>query len=233
MRSCKTWQGHALIVPSVAPHAPFTCTPEILRACAALAAEFDAPLQIHLAETALEVSNCRKENGVPVIAYVEKHGILDVKVVAAHCVHVDESEIGLLQSHNAGVVHNPSSNLKLASGVAPVRDMLKAGISVGIGTDGAASNNDLDMFEEMRLTALVAKNANNDPTVLPAVQAVAMATRMGARALHMEQLIGSLEPGKRADLILVDIARSTTRPASAANRRACTPSWSTPPTPTT
>ena len=111
--------------------------------------------------------------------------------------------------------------------------MLKAGINVGIGTDGAASDNDLDMFEEMRLAALVAKNASNDPTVLPAVQAVAMATRLGARVLHMDHLIGSLEPGKRADLILVDIVRATTRPASAANRRACTLSWSTPPTPTT
>jgi 5-methylthioadenosine/S-adenosylhomocysteine deaminase len=208
----QTWKGHPLIVPSVAPHAPYTCTPEILRACAALAAEFDVPLQIHLAETALEVSNSRKENGAPVIPYVEKLGILEVKVVAAHCVHVDDSEIGLLRSHRVGVVHNPSSNLKLASGVAPVQDMLKAGISVGIGTDGAASNNDLDMFEEMRLAALVAKNANNDPTVLPAAQAVAMATRLGARALHMEHLVGSLEPGKRADLILVDLARAHNAP---------------------
>ena len=208
----RAWKGHPLIVPSVAPHAPYTCTPEILRACADLAAEFDVPLQIHLAETAQEVSNSRKENDAPVIAYVEKHGVLDVKVVAAHCVHVDENEIAILRRHNVGVAHNPSSNLKLASGVAPVRDMLKAGISVGIGTDGAASNNDLDMFEEMRLAALVAKNANNDPTVLPAAQAVGMATRMGARALHMEQLIGSLEPGKRADLILVDAARAHNAP---------------------
>ena len=177
----QAWQGHPLIVPSVAPHAPYTCTPEILRACADLAAEFDVPLQIHLAETAQEVSNSRKENEVPVIAYVEKHGVLDVKVVAADCVHVDENEIAILRRHNVGVAHNPSSNLKFASGVAPVREMLKAGINVGIGTDGAASNNDLDMFEEMRLAALVAKNASNDPTVLPAVQAVAMATRLGAR----------------------------------------------------
>ena len=116
-------------------------------------------------------------------------------------------------SHKVGVAHNPSSNLKLASGVAPVRDMLKAGINVGIGTDGAASNNDLDMFEEMRLAALVAKNASNDPTVLPAAQAVAMATRLGARALYMEQLIGSLEPGKRADLILVDLRAVAQRAA--------------------
>ena len=110
------------------------------------------------------------------------------------------------------MVHNPSSNLKLASGVAPVRDMLKAGLNVGIGTDGAASNNDLDMFEEMRLAALIAKDANSDPTVLPAAQAVALVTRLGARALHMEQLIGSLEPGKRADLILVDIVRAHNAP---------------------
>ena len=203
----QAWKGHPLVIPSVAPHAPYTCTPDILRACAALAAEFDVPLQIHLAETALELTNCRADNGVPVIPYVEHYGILDAKLVAAHCVHIDEGEIGTLLAHNAGVVHNPSSNLKLASGVAPVVGMLKAGLAVGIGTDGAASNNDLDMFEEMRLAALVAKNANNDPTVLPAAQAVAMATRLGARALHMEQLIGSLEPGKRADLILVDIAR--------------------------
>lgn len=203
----QAWRGHPLIVPSVAPHAPYTCTPEILRACAALAAEFDVPLQIHLSETALEVTNCKAENGVPVIPYVEKHGIFGAKVVAAHCVHIDEGEIHALRSHGAGVAHCPSSNLKLASGVAPVAAMLKAGLKVGIGTDGVASNNDLDMFEELRLASFIAKNANNDPTVLPAAQAVAMATRLGARALHMEHLIGSLEPGKRADLILVDLSR--------------------------
>lgn len=203
----QAWRGHPLIVPSVAPHAPYTCTPEILRACAALAAEFDVPLQIHLSETALEVTNCKAENGVPVIPYVEKHGIFGAKVVAAHCVHIDESEINTLRSYQAGVAHCPSSNLKLASGVAPVAAMLKAGLKVGVGTDGVASNNDLDMFEELRLASFIAKNANNDPTVLPAVQAVTMATRLGARALHMEGLIGSLEPGKRADLILVDLSR--------------------------
>ncbi|MCX7707396.1 MAG: amidohydrolase family protein [Anaerolineae bacterium] len=203
----QAWRGHPLIVPSVAPHAPYTCTPEILRACAALAAEFDVPLQIHLSETALEVTNCKAENGLPVIPYVETHGIFGAKVVAAHCVHIDEGEINTLRSHKAGVAHCPSSNLKLASGVAPVAAMLKAGLKVGIGTDGVASNNDLDMFEELRLASFIAKNANNDPTVLPAAQAVAMATRLGARALHMEDLVGSLEPGKRADLILVDLSR--------------------------
>ncbi len=208
----QAWKGHPLVVPSVAPHAPYTCPPEILRACTALAVEFDVPLQIHLAETALEVTNSQAENGMTVIPHVEQHGIFDAKVVAAHCVHVDGREIQTLRRHNAGVAHNPSSNLKLASGVAPVREMLNAGLAVGIGTDGAASNNDLDMFEEMRLAALIAKNANNDPTVLPARQAVAMATRLGARALHIEGLIGSLEPGKRADLILVDLDRAHNAP---------------------
>ena len=171
---------------------------------------------------------------MPVIPYVEKHGILDAKVLAAHCVHVDEGEIAHLAAPQRGVAHNPSSNLKLASGVAPVRDMLKAGINVGIGTDGPASNNDLDMFEEMRLAALLAKGASNDPTVLPAAQAVAMATRLGARALHMDHLTGSLEPGKRADLILVDLgARPQRAPLPPRTRRGSTRSWSTPRKPPT
>ena len=229
----QAWKGHPLVVPSVAPHAPYTCPPEILRACTALAEEFDVPLQIHLAETALEVTNCQAENGMTVIPHVEQHGIFGAKVVAAHCVHVDGREIQTLRHYNVGVAHNPSSNLKLASGVAPVRDMLKAGLAVGIGTDGAASNNDLDMFEEMRLAALVAKNASSDPTVLPAAQAVVMATRLGARALHLGHLTGSLEPGKRADLILVDLRGRTTRPAFTASRRGSTPSWSTPRMPMT
>ncbi len=208
----QAWKGHPLVVPSVAPHAPYTCPPEILRACTTLAVEFDVPLQIHLAETSQEVTNSQAENGMTVIPWVEQHGIFGAKVVAAHCVHVDGREIQTLRHYNAGVSHNPSSNLKLASGFAPVREMLKAGLAVGIGTDGAASNNDLDMFEELRLAALVAKSANNDPTVLPAGQAVAMATRLGARALHMDDLIGSLVPGKRADLILVDLDQAHNAP---------------------
>jgi 5-methylthioadenosine/S-adenosylhomocysteine deaminase len=206
------WKGHPLIVPSVAPHAPYTCTEEILRAAAALAAEFDVPLQIHIAETALEVENSRLEYDMPVVPYVKKQGLFDAKVLAAHCVHVDEGEIHTLRHHKAGVAHNPSSNLKLASGFAPVKKMLEEGLNVGIGTDGAASNNDLDMFEEIRLAAFVAKSTSNDPTVLPAPLAMAMATRLGARALHLGHLTGTLETGKRADLILVDIARTHNTP---------------------
>ncbi|MGB8214656.1 MAG: amidohydrolase [Anaerolineales bacterium] len=200
------WKGHALITPSVAPHAPYTCTPEILRATAQLAVEFDVPLHTHLAETALEVENMRRENGMPVIPYVKKQGLFDAKVLAAHCVHIDEGEMRTLLHAGAGVAHNPSSNLKLASGFAPVQKMLELGLNVGIGTDGAASNNDLDMFEEIRLAAFVAKAVCNDPTVVPAPTALSMATRLGARALHLGSITGTLEPGKRADLILVDIS---------------------------
>ncbi len=206
------WKGHALIEPSVAPHAPYTCTPEILRATAQLAVEFDVPLHIHLSETALEVENMRKVSGMPVIPYVRKQGLLDAKVLAAHCVHVDEGEIRTLLHANAGVAHNPSSNLKLASGFAPVQKMLEVGLNVGIGTDGPASNNDLDMFEEIRLAAFVAKAVSNDPTAVPASTALSMATRLGAAALHLGALTGSLEPGKRADLILVDLAPAHNAP---------------------
>jgi 5-methylthioadenosine/S-adenosylhomocysteine deaminase len=201
----KKWKGHPLIVPAVSPHAPYTCTPDILRATAELAIEFDVPLHTHLAETAFEVENMRNENGMPVIPYVKKQGLLDAKLLAAHCVHIDEGEMRSLFHAEAGVAHNPSSNLKLASGMAPVTKMLETGLNVGIGTDGPASNNDLDMFEEVRLAAFLAKTQSNDPTSLPARQALAMATRLGANALHIGDLTGSLEIGKRADLILVDL----------------------------
>jgi len=200
------WKGHTLITPSVAPHAPYTCTPEILRATAQLAAEFDVPLQTHIAETALEVENMRRENGMPVVPYVKKQGLFDAKVLAAHCIHIDEGEMRTLLHAGAGVAHNPSSNLKLASGLASIQKMLDLGLNVGIGTDGPASNNDQDMFEEMRLAAFVGKTVSNDPTAVPAATALKMATRLGARALHLGPVTGSLEPGKRADLILVDIS---------------------------
>ncbi len=201
----KRWKGHELIIPGIAPHAPYTCTPEILKACAALAVEFDVPLHTHISETAFEVENMRRDQGMPVVPYVKKQGLFDAKVIAAHCVHIDEGEIHTLKHYNAGISHNPSSNLKLASGFAPVKKMLEIGVNVGIGTDGPASNNDLDMFEEIRLTSFVQKGATGDPTVLPARETLLMATRMGANALHMGHLTGSLEPGKRADLILVNI----------------------------
>jgi 5-methylthioadenosine/S-adenosylhomocysteine deaminase len=208
----KKWKNHSLIVPSVAPHAPYTCTPEILRASADLAMEFDIPLQIHISETQLEVENMRRDQGMPVVPWVKKQGLLEAKVLAAHCVWIDDGEMRTLLHAHAGVAHNPSSNLKLASGAAPVKRMLDAGLQVGIGTDGPASNNDLDMFEEVRLAAFLAKTTSNDPTALPAQQALQMSTSMGAKALHIGDITGSLEPGKCADLILIDLSRLHSSP---------------------
>lgn len=199
------WKNHPLIVPGIAPHAAYTCPPEILQACTKIALENNIPLHTHIAETADEVENMRIESGMPVVPYLKKQGIFEAKAFAAHCVHIDEGEMRTLQHANVGVSHNPSSNLKLASGIAPVRKMIELGLNVGIGTDGAASNNDLDFFEEIRLASFLAKGSSGDPTAIPAQKTLEMATRMGAQAIHMGETIGSLEPGKRADLIIVDI----------------------------
>ncbi|MFN2302260.1 MAG: amidohydrolase family protein, partial [Anaerolineales bacterium] len=201
----KTWKGHPLIVPSIAPHAPYTCTDKILKACAEMALKYDVPLHTHIAETAGEVEDIRNEYGMPVVPFIRKRGLLDAKVIAAHCVHIDEGEMRTLKHAEAGIAHNPSSNLKLASGFANVTRMLELGLNVGIGTDGPASNNDLDMVEEMRLASMVAKCASGDPTALPAKQTLEMATSMGAKAVHLDNITGSLVPGKRADLILITI----------------------------
>ncbi|MBN2499558.1 MAG: amidohydrolase family protein [Anaerolineales bacterium] len=199
------WKGHPLIVPGIAPHAPYTCTEEILQEAAALAKEFDVPLHTHLAETQKEVDNMRAAEDMPVIPYAKKQNLFDAKVLAAHCVHIDRGEMHTLLHNGAGIAHNPSSNMKLASGAAPVQEMLNIGLNVGIGTDGPASNNDLDMFEEIRLAAFLAKLKTSDPTALPARTVLNMATRLGAEAMHMGEITGSLEVGKRADLILVEI----------------------------
>lgn len=199
------WKGHPLIVPALAPHAVYTTTPEILESVAKIALENDVPVHFHVSETESEVENLRDEQGLPVVPYIRKFGLLESKLIAAHCVYVDEGEIRSMQHANVGIAHNPSSNLKLASGIAPIKRMLDLHCNVGIGTDGTASNNDLDMIEEIRLASMIAKVSTGDPTALPARQVLAMATIIGARALHMEDLIGSLEPGKRADVILLDI----------------------------
>jgi 5-methylthioadenosine/S-adenosylhomocysteine deaminase len=209
----RRWKDHALIVPSIAPHAPYTCTAEILRATSEIACEYDVPLHIHIAETSYEVENMRSEQGMPVVPYVKKQGLLEAKVIAAHCVHIDAGEMRSFLHAGTGVAHNPSSNLKLASGFAPVTKMLETGLNVGIGTDGAASNNDLDMLEEVRLAAFVAKVVTNDPTSLPASMALTMATRLGAQALHLGHVTGSLTPGRRADLILIDVSSLHNSPA--------------------
>jgi 5-methylthioadenosine/S-adenosylhomocysteine deaminase len=200
-----SWQDHPLIVPALAPHAPYTTTPELLEAAVTMALEFDAPLHIHVAETAQEVAEHRRQYGMPPVPWLKKLGVFETRATIAHAVHIDEGEIRTLKHYNVGVAHNPSSNMKLASGAAPVAKMLTAGLNVGIGTDGAASNNDLDMIEEIRLASFLAKLDTMDPTALPAQRIITMATRMGAQAMHIADIAGSLEPGLRADLISVSL----------------------------
>ncbi len=199
----KEWLGHPLVIPAVAPHAPYTSTPDMLESCINLATEFDVPLHIHIAETALEQENSRNQYGMTVVPWLDQYNLFKAKVIAAHCVHLAEPEMQTLCHHNAGVAHCPSSNLKLASGAAQVQKMVNLGLHVGIGTDGPASNNDLDMFEEARLAAFLQKGVFGDPTLLPAKTVWEMATIEGARALHIDHLTGSLEPGKKADVTII------------------------------
>ncbi|MHB0857809.1 MAG: amidohydrolase family protein [Anaerolineae bacterium] len=206
------WKGHELIIAAPAPHSLYMSTPEILRETTALAKQYNVPQLIHVSETADEVEQWIAATTMRPVRWLEEQGVLDTAVVAAHCVHVNSEEMHLMAAHRVGVAHNPSSNLKLASGIAPVTEMLASGLRVGIGTDGCASNNDLDMFEETRLAALLAKGATGNPVALPAIDAVAMATIGGARALHLDHLIGSLEVGKRADVIVVSLESSYTNP---------------------
>jgi 5-methylthioadenosine/S-adenosylhomocysteine deaminase len=206
-RFIEKWLGHPLVQPAVSPHAWYTATPELLRACADLARAYNVPLHTHISETAFEVDNCRKDHNMPVVPWNAEHGILKTKLLAAHCVHIDRGEMYDLKKAGAGVAHCPTSNLKLSSGTAEVGQMLEMGLNVGVGTDGPASNNDLDMFEEMRLAAILAKMVSGDPTVLPARTALEMVTIGGARALHMSDFTGSLEPKKRADITVVDMDR--------------------------
>ena len=202
-RFIEEWHGHPLIIPAVGPHAPYTATPDMLQSCVALATEYDVPLHIHIAETALEQETSRSQYGASVVTWVEQQDLFRAKVIAAHCVHLDDTEMRTMLHHRAGVAHCPSSNLKLASGVARVQKMVDLGLHVGVGTDGPASNNDLDMFEEVRLAAFLQKGVFGDPTLLPARTVWALATIEGARALHISHLTGSLEPGKRADLTVI------------------------------
>jgi 5-methylthioadenosine/S-adenosylhomocysteine deaminase len=182
-----------------------------LVACAELGRRYGVPIIIHLAETEDEVRIAREQHRSTPTAYLEAIGFWGPKTLAAHGVWVTDEDIAILKRRGVGVAHNPESNMKLASGAAPVKKYLAAGVTLGLGTDGAASNNDQDMFEAMRQASFLAKHAEHDPTVLPAQAALDLATMGGARALSMERVIGSLEPGKRADLIAVSVntARQT------------------------
>lgn len=206
------WRGHPRIIATVAPHAPYTCTDEIYRQAAALCAEFGAPLITHLSETAREVEESIRDREVTPIRYAKRVGAFDVPCIAAHCVHATEDDLRLLREAQAGAVPCPTSNLKLASGVAPFRRMIETGVRVGLGTDGPASNDDQDMFTEIQLAALLPKGLSGDPTAVPAREAFALATCWGARAIHLDHLIGSLEAGKRADIAVVELHRLHSAP---------------------
>jgi 5-methylthioadenosine/S-adenosylhomocysteine deaminase len=199
------WKGHPLIVPAIAPHAPYTVSTEHLKQAHEFSSRKNVPLVIHVAEDSAEVKTIQERYGASSVAYLERNGLLDQRVIAAHMVWPTPEDIATLAARKVGVAHCPQSNMKLAAGAAPVPQMLKAGIAVGLGTDGAASNNDLDLWEEMDTAAKLHKLIAKDPTVLNAKEALEMATINGARAIHLDKEIGSLEPGKRADLILVNI----------------------------
>ncbi|MBX0329794.1 amidohydrolase [Oscillochloris sp. ZM17-4] len=202
-RFLEQWRGHERVVPTVAPHAPYTCTDQIYREAAALCAEYGVPLVTHLSETAREVDESIAEREVTPIRYAKRVGAFDVPCIAAHCVHATEDDMRLLREAGAGAVPCPTSNLKLASGVAPYKRLIDSGVKVGLGTDGPASNDDQDMFTEIQLAALLPKGVSGDPTAVPAREAFALATCWGARAVHLDHLVGSLEPGKRADIAVV------------------------------
>lgn len=206
------WSGHPRVTPSLCPHACYTVEPETWRRTMKLGERYGAPVQTHLAESPAEIAMVRERFGTTPVRHLSGVGALTDRLVAAHCVCVDDEEIELLAQSGVGVVHCPESNMKLASGVAPVPGMLAAGVRLGLGTDGAASNNDLDMIGEMGSAARLHKVVTLDPTAAPAHEMLRMATIGGARALHMEDRIGSLEPGKRADLIVLDLSAPAALP---------------------
>lgn len=205
-RFLKKWQGDARIHAAVAPHSIYTCSVKTLKDAAALARKYHAPILIHVAEIKKELVDSREKNGTTPVQYLERIGVLGPDVLAAHCIWVDETDRKILAQREVGCVYNPSSNMMLASGVAPVVEERAAGIRVGLGTDGpAGSNNDLNMMEEMDLAAKLQKITRMDPQALGAKGALEMATIEGARALHLEKEIGSLEAGKKADFVVIGL----------------------------
>src|SRR6202167_4231680 len=199
------WKGDPMIIAAVAPHSIYTCSEKTLQDAAAFARRNGAPIFIYIAQAQFVPEQSREKHGATPVAYLERAGILGPDVIGAHCIWVDQADIATLAHFNVGCINNPSSNMKTAAGVMPVPEMLAAGEPIGLATDGAASNNNQDMFEEMDLAAKLQKIARMNPRALPEKQVVEMPTINGARALHLEKIIGSLETGKKADLILVDI----------------------------
>lgn len=203
----KDWKGDELITPCIAPHALYTCGPESLKRARRIADKYDIPIHIHLSETKWEVNEIKNRYKMTPVKYLDSLGFLDEKVLAAHCIWVEDDEIDLLAKRKVGVSHCMESNLKLASGFAPVVTMLMAGIKVTFGTDGAASNNDLNILSEMSTTAKVHKALSNNPTVLDAKTVLLMATKWSAEVLGLGDKIGSIEKGKIADIVTINLKK--------------------------
>lgn len=203
----KNWKGDNLITPCIAPHALYTCGPETLKRARRVADTYDVPIHIHLSETRWEMEEIRNRYSMMPVVYLESLGFLDERVLAAHCVWLTDHEIEILSERNAGVSHCIESNLKLASGIAPVVKMLKAGVKVTFGSDGAASNNDLNILSEMSTAAKLHKAVSEDPTALDAKTALLMATRWGAEVLELGKVTGSIQAGKAADLVMAELDR--------------------------
>ncbi|MCX7773003.1 MAG: amidohydrolase [Clostridia bacterium] len=209
----KKWNGAAdgRITGAFAPHAIYTCSPEYIRAVRDAAEKLSAPIHVHVDETRVEHEDCLKQHGKTPTKHLYDLGLLDLKTVAAHCTWVTEEDMALLKEKQVTIAHNPASNLKLASGVAPVPEALKLGINVALGTDGASSNNNLNLFEEINLAAFIHKGTRHDPLLISAAEALTMATANGAKALGMHNL-GMVSEGNKADLILVDLEKPHFKP---------------------
>jgi 5-methylthioadenosine/S-adenosylhomocysteine deaminase len=204
-RHINNWKGSELVYPCIAPHATYTCGPDNYKRSNEISEKYNVPIHTHLAETQFEVAECQRRYGKTPVEYLEGMGLLSERLSAAHCVWLTDNEIELLAKRKVGVAHCIESNLKLASGFAPVAKMLKAGVKIGLGTDGAASNNDLSILGEMSTAAKVHKAVSGDPTVLDTKTALLMATRNGAEILGLGDKIGSLKPGKKADLVIANL----------------------------
>ena len=203
----KKWHGAAneRLTVMLGPHAPYTCPPDFMRRVIKIAGDFNLGIHIHLSETAGEVKDIKNQYGKTPIQLMNELGLFEHLVLAAHCVHLDAKDVEILATKKAGIAHNPQSNMKLASGIAPVTKLLAAGAVVGLGTDGAASNNNLDLIEEMRTATLLQKVATGDPLALPAFETLAMVTVNGAKALGLGNEVGLLKPGYKADIILLNM----------------------------
>lgn len=202
---CRAYRDHPRVTVAIQPHAVYTCSPELLQQCGQLAEEYHTRLIIHLSETHQEVADCQGRYGATPVAHLHRLGLLTARLLADHAVVLTEADMELLAASGAGVAHCPESNMKLASGIAPVVELLKRGVPVGLGTDGCASNNNLDLVQEMDTAAKLQKVRYLDPTVLPATATLDLATRGSARVLGLADQVGALSPGLKADLVVIDL----------------------------